>query len=105
MKCVTDFGVYDVDVSVESYACNDNLAIVLNELTTGPFATLTVNLYDDLPEDMAFVDINNYPWAEEFIKENNLGEPTGKYGKSGFCVYPLYRFYLDKIEGDERCEE
>ena len=45
-----------------------------------------------------YVDINNCPWATKFIKDNELGEFTGKYGKSGFCVYPLYKFNLDKIK-------
>ncbi len=103
MKCVTNFGTYDVELHVCRYDYNNNLAITLWSPEEGPFATLTVNLpYTSyLPSDMAFVNTNNCPWAEEFIEEHDLGEPTGEYGISGFCRYPLYRFYLDKIEGNE----
>ena len=40
-----------------------------------------------------YVDTNNMPSAEKFIRENNLGEFTGEVEYSGFCEYPLYKFY------------
>ena len=39
MKCVTDFGTYDVNMHKTSYRNNGNLAIVLDSPTEGPFAT------------------------------------------------------------------
>ena len=75
-----------------SYYNNGNLAIQLM-CDEGPFAMLTVNLNTKLAADEAYVDINNCPWAEAFIEENNLGKDTGKVGFSGFCCYPLYKFY------------
>ena len=84
---------YDVNIIRANYG-NGNLAIAI-ELEDGePFATLTVNI-DILMPDYAFVDTNNCPWAEEFIKENNLGEFTGTVRKSGYCSYPLYKFYKE----------
>lgn len=97
MKCVTDFGIYDVEIEVASYRNNSNLAILLNSPTEGPFATLTVNL-GELEEGYAFVDMNNCPWAETFIRENELGEFTGTSRLSGYCVYPLYKFDMSKLE-------
>ena len=43
------------------------------------------------------IDTNNCEWAEKFIKENELGTPTGIMGYSGFCEYPLYLFDTSKI--------
>ena len=98
MKVKTSFGEYDVRVERSKYRNNNSLAIMLicknEDGYEEPFATLTVNLgYDDIVDDIyQFVDTNNCPWAEEFIKENNLGTPTGVYGRSGYCSYPLYEF-------------
>lgn len=97
MKCVTEFGVYDVNIRIATYGSNDNLAILLDSPTEGPFARLTVNI-DELPEGYAYVDTNNCPWAEEFIKEHKLGEPTNLCGHSGYCTYPLYKFDLQKLK-------
>lgn len=46
---------------------------------------------------ISFVDTNNHPTAEEFIERYGLGKPTGKYVRSGFCMYPEYVFDLDKL--------
>lgn len=81
----------------KKYAYKNNLAIYLETDDGEPYAQLTVNLGTKLGKDLAFVDTNNCPWAEEFIKTYELGEPMGAYGSSGFCTYPLYRFRLDKI--------
>jgi hypothetical protein len=80
------------------YCANGNLAIRLlsydNEWDCWePCITLTVNLGKKLPKNMAYVDRNNVPNAEEFIHKYKLGEPTGDFGFSGFCCYPLYKFY------------
>lgn len=93
----TFFGEYDVEIQKRKYYDNKNLAIDLFDPVEGPFARLTVNLGIKLPENMAYVDTNNCHWAEEFIEENGLGNPTGDFGASGYCVYPLYEFYLDKM--------
>ena len=95
----TFFGDYKVLAYRNTYYGNGNLAIQLfTEIE--PFATLTVNLNsakEKLPVNQAYVDINNCPWAEEFIAENKLGKATGKYKSSGFCTYPLYEFDLSKL--------
>lgn len=55
---------------------------------------LTVNLCDprQAGNGMAFLDINNCPWAEEWLKKNNLAEPAGYSRQSGFVTYPLYKW-------------
>ena len=96
MKCVTDFGTYDVTLRKTSYKNNNNLAIALDSPTEGPFAVITVNIHE-LPEGYAFVDTNNCPWAEKFIKDHGLGEFANAVGHSGYCTYPLYKFDMEKL--------
>lgn len=71
---------------------NGNLRIQL-WCDEGPYATLTTNVDRKLPEGMAYVDTNNVPQAEEFIKKYKLGEHQGKFQMSGFCCYPMYKFF------------
>ena len=106
MICRTDFGTYDVDIFVSRYCDNGNLAIQLISPTEGPFATITVNLSaGQLPEDCAFVDTNNCPWAPDFIAEHGLGRCTCMIGASGYCTYPMYEFDVDKLDNLNRERE
>lgn len=81
---------------------NQNLAIRLWTDEGEPWATLTVNLdenlYDELGEEYAFVDINNFPEAEEFIAKYGIGESLHMYKTSGYVRYPLYKFDLEKLK-------
>ncbi len=63
------------------------------------FAVITVNLPEsaDLPFGTQFVDINNYPWVDEWLIENSIAEPSGKIARSGFCVYPAFKFNICAI--------
>ena len=86
---------------IHRYA-NQILAIELLTMEKEPYAIITVNLPDallfmDLPNNYSFVDVNNCPWAENFIKEHALGEPTGEMVRSGYVLYPLYEFNLNKL--------
>ena len=54
-----------------------------------------------IPRNMAYIDTNNCPWAEEFLKDNNLAEDTGTTGLSGFCEYPLYKFNCISAEEEK----
>ena len=96
MKAKTSFGTYEVEVMRETYIQNKNTCMQLYDVEGMPFATLTVNI-DELPKDYACIDTNNCPWAERFMKENDLGTPTDLRMRSGFCTYPVYRLNLDKI--------
>ena len=88
----------DIEVNVTSARyLNNNYAVRLTETDGMPFATITVNLGDKLPDGYAYLDTNNCPWAEEFVTENDLAEFVGGYATSGFCIYPLYKFDTNKI--------
>jgi len=80
-------------IVVSKYVANDNTAISLMSDTEGPIANLTVNI-DDLPEDMAALDVNNCHFAEELFKKYDLGRPIGKI-QSGYVTYPIYELNLD----------
>lgn len=89
----------DVEARASRYAADGSLAIELVSKTEGPIAMLTVCLdTPGLGDEDTFVDVNNCPWAEEFISESGIGEPVGLTKTSGYCRYPLYRFDLNKLE-------
>jgi hypothetical protein len=90
---------YEVKVMSSRYTNNNNYAVCLEELDGAPFATLTVNLPGPkLPDGYGYVDTNNCPWAEEFICKYDLGEPAGVAARSGYCIYPLYKFNTNRIK-------
>lgn len=100
-----DDAAYRVRIEIGHYAFDGSLCIDLYDVDSDePFTTLTVCLADadDEPypimgEDTAFVDTNNNPDAEEFIKKYSLGTPLGICVSSGFCRYPAYKFNLKKL--------
>lgn len=100
---ITAYGkTYEVRLIKNKYY-NGNLAISVDYYDIDfhawmPFATLTVNLdFEYLENDEAYIDTNNCEWAEEFIRENELGTLTDDVARSGFCVYPKYKFDLTKF--------
>lgn len=98
-KLKTEFGTYNVTIKTSKYLCGNNLYIELDGKVAEPFAILTVNLPEwTLPNNIAFVDTNNCPWAEKFISDNKLGKPTGIKAASGYCTYPQYRFDMEKLK-------
>ena len=64
-----------------------------------PWCDVTVNIPDETltDENCAFIDINNNQTIRQFLEENNLAEWTGKFGYSGFCAYPEYRFDMERL--------
>lgn len=85
-----------------TYTLGGALALQIWNDDDGPIATITVNLdvIDGIGAygDLSYVDTNNCPWAERLITELGIGEHTDTWGASGFCVYPLYKFNLEKIK-------
>lgn len=102
-KVETDFGIWDdITITKREYGyehTKGRIALQLDSYSEGPFATLSVNLVDeDLTNDKCFfVDVNNCPWAIEFLKKNKIAEPTGKMGFSGYCAYPEFRLIKEDL--------
>lgn len=93
------FGM-NAEVKRSTYKNNDSLAVVLvPEEYPEEYSVITVNIDDTnlFCCPLAFVDTNNYPNIEKFLTENGLATPVGVFGQSGYCVYPLYAFNLEKI--------
>ena len=89
---------FELNTTTSTYRNNGNLYVGLYSKEDGPFADLTVNCSKLEDKTWGAVDTNNCPWAIKFIEDNGLGEDTGLIEMSGFCVYPVYRFNMDKIE-------
>lgn len=90
---------YPVTLDFTSYVMDNTLAVRLISARPPwlPFATITVHLDESSGQEKnkAFLDTNNCPWAEEFLRDNGIAEPVdGVTGQSGFCTYPLYKFNL-----------
>lgn len=91
-----------VTLSISQYQ-NGATAIVVTDHSEGypqPYSKLTVNIpsVHITDGDLAFVDVNNCPWAEEFITDLEIAFPTGITHRSGYVDYPLYMFSLKEIQ-------
>ena len=100
---VLDYYGNEVEVhAVIAEYYNGNTAIRLYTKDGEPWATLTVNFEHKLPDkNLAFIDTNNFPEAENFIKKYGLGFKIGDR-RSGYCVYPLYQLDLNKLRGKKK---
>ena len=97
-----------VTVEKTKYTNPETLAIRLIDAKAPweTFAVITVNLvsspYGDVKyqdDTHAYIDTNNCPWAEDFLKVHGIAKPDSRdiYGMSGYCTYPLYEFDLNSI--------
>lgn len=88
------------------YWMNDRLAIsIIAKIKDDeddwfqPYCNVTVNLPSakmDSP-NAVFIDTNNAPWLEDFLRKNGFGLPTGRFRSSGFCNYPEYLLNLQTM--------
>ncbi len=93
-------GKIKLELEISSYMDNGRMYIGLVEAGgeyQEHFADLTVNISAPCPDYCGYVDTNNCPELEEFIKKHGLREFTGLMGSSGFCSYPLYLFNPEKL--------
>lgn len=114
LKLSTAFGRTDyVQLDVNYYQTNKSLYVGLTTREEGvpePYGVVTVNLSEEVPPYCAYVDVNNMPELENFLRENRIAEFIGLEKQSGFCTYPLYLFYPERLrelcpEGMERYEK
>ena len=82
----------EVTIQYSNYFQTNKLAVVLLDEHEQMYGVISVNLVDEelTNKNCAFVDTNNMPKAEEFLKKYNVAKPTGKFGHSGF----LWRFHF-----------
>ncbi|MBR4942090.1 MAG: DUF4313 domain-containing protein [Clostridia bacterium] len=100
------FGSYEVKPTVNTYRDWDNLYMGLEcfdkEFESWErFGDITVNICP-LPYLESAIDTNNNgSEILNFLEDNGFAVPTGKSVRSGFCVFPIYRFneaMLEKID-------
>lgn len=105
LKLRTENHTYRVYVDASyTYPETDSLYVEIIDRDGDSFADLTVCLpgYGGQGPASAFVDTENCPWAEDFIRENHLGHPRGfaavinPTGKHE-CRYPLYEFDMQAL--------
>lgn len=84
-------------VTVDKYKADGSTAVQLWD-ADGPFATMTVCLDDkSLGPNEAYLDTNNFPEGPGLVEKYGLGEMTGKWKASGFCMYPAVKFDPDAL--------
>lgn len=88
---------HEIVLDVDTYTYSNSIAIAAYTTDGEPYADLTVCL-DFLMPNFAFVDVNNFPDAEELIGRYKLGKPTGTKRKSGYVEYPLYEFDIEELQ-------
>lgn len=86
---------YELQLKVSTYT-DGNLAISMKlweKDIPEPWNVLTVNLEGIREKDCAYIDTNNN--GQEILKwitEYHLGGATGRTRRSGYCIYPEFRF-------------
>lgn len=86
-------------ILVKERYLNDNVAILMFTAEDGEYyADVTVNLGEKLPDNMAYVDVNNSPWLVKFLKDTGIAEDTGITRQAGYWKVPLYKFDMSKID-------
>ena len=104
MKTFTFLGRDDCYLASKVYLHGGGLAIWIMSEEDGPMAHLTTNIVP-LPKPYAFLDTNNCLEVEELVVKLGIAKDRGARTKSGYCVYPLYEFDLEKVSEYEKEEE
>ena len=80
---------------LEKYGKSIPVRLQVRSYLNGNLAIQMITCEDGEPckKDCAFIDTNNngdsiLPW----LVRNGLAVPTGVLGRSGYCVYPEFRF-------------
>jgi len=90
----------NVKLIVDTYLNNGTLALVMydHDDEEGYGYVITTNLNSPFQsESKAFLDTNNFPDIDKFIRRNGLGLSMNLTERSGFCEYPLYHINIDAL--------
>ena len=85
-----------------TYQDNGRLALMLVDAEYGEmYSVATVNISDEniANERCAFLDTNNNgDTITDWLEKHGFGKWTGRFGFSGFCIYPEFEFNQDIID-------
>lgn len=88
----------NVSLTATTYRNNGTLAVIV-KYPKGEEDVVTVNLNSRFQSDsMAFLDVNNKPWIEKFLRDNELGMPMYVNEQSGFVKYPLWTIFTEAFK-------
>ena len=93
------FNDTEYELFATQYAENGALAVI-GETDEGERDVFTVNIFPDsqwLPSDEACIDTNNHPGIGHALIEAGIAEMTNKEFGSGFCIYPVMKFNVSKL--------
>ena len=81
------------------YYMDGSPAIEVWNAAVGLICRLTVCLCElTLAENESFADVNNNPYALDFVYEYGLGRVTGRFEPSGYCLYPSVVFDMEQVK-------
>ena len=87
---------YAIRLIADAYYHGGNLYVGTATFEDGyvePCSDLTVNLGSILPLNCAYIDVNNNGSdILDWLQQNKIAVPTGRYRCSGICKYPEYLF-------------
>lgn len=90
------------------YVANEGLCVIAYTKDGEEYAVLTKS-FPEFPffgeKDLAFIDVNNYPGIEGFLDKYDIAKSLHFGIDSGFVTYPLYKFDLSKLIGEDNYEE
>ena len=92
---------YDCELVKGTYFYNKSLALGFVDIVENQLYGIFTKCLEGAPlsdEYCAFVDTNNWDDIIKLITQNNLGEPTGKFCRSGHCIYPEFRFRKEIVD-------
>lgn len=94
----TQYATYkDCFFLVNRYMLDESLAISIWNKEDGPIADLTRCL-GDAGDNTSYLDVNNAPWSIGLVTELGIAKPLKRVTRSGFVIYPLYKFDLEKLD-------
>ena len=105
---------YNIGLAKGNYMNNGTLAVLM--FITTPkgkikedFGDLTTNIGESWlianETDKQFVDTNNLgKEITKWLVKNKIAKPTGEYGHSGYCSYPLFQFTQEALNGMDTLE-
>lgn len=87
---------YNCYFQIGEYIANKTTALrIANNM--GAIAGITVCIPGFSDKGMTILDINNCPWALDFMTDNGFATKTRVNVESGYCVYPVVRLNMEKI--------
>ena len=96
---VTEYATYkNCYFLTGQFMADNSLSLEIWNDEEGPIADITRCLGNgNMNNNFGYLDMNNCPWSAKLVKELGIAKDTGLSQRSGYCIYPLYEFDMDKV--------